>query len=143
MIPDSRRALRGLGSGRVILRPATRADFAALLAKPLPYRVRAIAGEIGGEVIGIGGLAFPRGGPAIAFLQGDPRMRDYPVSLHRAALTVLAEARRLRVPRLVAVAEEGVEPAQRWLARLGFQRTSIDGHEVWTWRPWQSLSRSG
>ena len=120
---------------RITLRPATRADLDAMLAEPLPYRVRAIAGEIDGEILGVGGLAFPPNSSAIAFLQARARARAYPVSLHRAALMILAEARRLRLPRLVATAEEGVEPARRWLVRLGFEPTHIDGHEVWTWHP--------
>jgi len=120
---------------RVILRPATRADFEAMLAEPLPYRVRAIAGAVDGEILGVGGIAFPPDSSAVAFLQSGARARDYPVALHRAARLILAEARRLRIPRLVATTEQGIESAQRWLARLGFERTHIDGHEVWTWHP--------
>lgn len=120
---------------RITLRPATRADFDTMLAEPLPFRVRAIAGEVDGEILGVGGLAFPPNGNAIAFLQASTRARDYPISLHRAALKMFAEARHLRLPRLVATAETGIEPARRWLARLGFEPTKIDGHEVWTWHP--------
>jgi hypothetical protein len=120
---------------RVTLRPATRSDFDTLSAEPLPYRIRAFAGEAGGDLLGIGGLAFPPDGTVIAFLQAGAKARNYPVSLHRAALRVLGEARRLRIPRVVAVAENGVEAAARWLVRLGFERSHIDGHEVWTWHP--------
>lgn len=118
---------------RVVLRPATRADFAALLAEPLPWRLRAIAGEINGELLAVGGLAFPPDHAVTAFLQAGANARRYPVSLHRAALMILAEARRRRIPRVVAVADSGIEPAARWLARLGFERAHLDGHEVWTW----------
>ena len=119
---------------RVVLRPATRADFDAMLAEPLPYRVRAIAGEVDGELLAIGGLAFQLDGTVTAFLQASEIARDYPVSLHRAALEILSEARRLRIPCVMAEAEAGVEPAQRWLTRLGFSPAHIDGQEVWVWR---------
>ncbi len=121
-------------TGRVIIRPATRADFEGMLAEPLPYRVRAIAGEIDGELLGVGGLAFPADGTITAFLQATDKARQYPVSLHRAALMILSEARRLQIPRVVASAEDGIAPAKRWLARLGFLPEHFDGQEVWIWR---------
>lgn len=115
------------------LRAAGPPDFDSLLAEPLPCRVRAIAGEIGGEVVAVGGLAYQPDGAVVAFLQAGECARRYPVSLHRAALMILAEAKRLRIPRIIAIADEDVEPARRWLARLGFAPDNIDGQEVWTW----------
>jgi RimJ/RimL family protein N-acetyltransferase len=117
----------------VALRPARQADFLTLCTGPLPCRVRAIAGEIGGKVIGIGGLAYWPDGTIMAFLQKDDNAGRYPLTLHRAALMILAEARRLRIPRITAIADDNVEPARRWLERLGFEPTTIDGQEVWIW----------
>ncbi len=105
-----------------------------MLAEPLPCRSRAIAGEIDGRLLGIGGLAYMPDGTVAAYLHVKPEARNYPVSLHRAALMILAEIKKHKIPRVVALAEDGIEPAKRWLARLGFEPITIDGNEVWTWQ---------
>jgi len=117
----------------VTLRDATRADFDGLLDEPLPWRSRAIAGEIDGQLLGVGGIARLPNGTWAAFVHLTPDARRYPVALHKAALLVLEKARRARIPCLVAIAEDGIEPAKRWLHRLGFRPEIVDGKEVWTW----------
>ena len=42
-----------------------------------------------------------------------------------------AEAKRLGIRRLVALAEPGIEPAERWLRRFGFAPEAIGGETVW------------
>ena len=123
----------------MVIRPARAADFEALLAEPLPWRVRAFAGECDGELLGVGGLAFPPDGAVAAFLilardqDGKASARRYPVALHKAGLSVLAEAKRLRIRRVVVLAEQHNAAAEPWLKRLGFQPLNSGGETVWVW----------
>jgi hypothetical protein len=124
---------------KITIRAACAADFTQLLAEPLPYRVRAFAGERGGELLGVGGLAFQPDGAVAAFLiltkdeSGHAPARRYKVALHKAGLRVLAEARRLRIRRVVALAEQHNEAAEPWLTRLGFQPLVRGGETAWVW----------
>jgi hypothetical protein len=104
-----------------------------MLAEPLPYRTRGIAGELDGELIGVGGLALLPSGVWGAYVHLKPEARNYPVALHKAAKLTLGQAKLYGISRVVAYAEEGIEPAKRWLARLGFEPQTIDGHEVYIW----------
>jgi hypothetical protein len=61
---------------KVTLRPTTPADLAHVIGEPLPYRIRAITALVGDRVIGMGGIAFPPHGPAIAFVQLAPSSRQ-------------------------------------------------------------------
>ncbi len=105
-----------------------------MLAEPLPYRTRGIAGEIDGRLLGVGGLALLPNQTWAAYVHLHPEARRYPVALHKAALLTLTQARLHGISRIVAYAEDGIEPAQRWLARLGFEPHTIDGHEVYIWQ---------
>jgi hypothetical protein len=118
----------------VTLRPATFADFIAMFGQPPKWRVRALAAEIDGRLIGLGGLALMMPGETwCAFMRATGEFRARPVALHRAGLRMMAEAKRLRIRRLVALAEPGIEKAERWLARFGFAPEEIDGTIVWVW----------
>lgn len=118
---------------KVELRPATSSDIAVLVAEPLPYRVRAFAAERDGELLGLGGLAFLPTGTVAAFVLLAEGARRYKIALHKAGLRTMQEARRLGIRRVVAMAEPGVEPAPRWLERLGFHPMTIDGEQVYAW----------
>ncbi len=120
---------------RVILRPATRADFDAMLAEPLPYRVRAFAAERDGELLGIGGIAFQPNGTVAAFAQMKPSANRYKIALHKAGLRTIAEIKRLGIRRVVASAEKGNPAAEPWLARLGFRPMELGDEIVWIWTP--------
>jgi hypothetical protein len=113
------------------IRDATADDFDERPA----WRVRAWVGELDGKPIGKGGLAFMPGGPAVAWLEVDDHARMFPVKLHKHALAVLAEARRMGVATLVAYADRNVPASDRWLARLGFEDTGIDTEHgrIWKW----------
>ena len=118
---------------RIELRDATRSDFEAMLDEPLPYRVRAFAASRDGELLGVGGLAFLPESVA-AFLLVVPGARRYRVALHKAGIHTMNEARRLGIRRVVALAEPGIEPADRWLNRLGFHVTDVGGKSVYVWQ---------
>ncbi len=138
---------------KVTLRPAILADLPHVIGEPLPYRIRAITALIDDRVIGMGGIAFPPCGPAIAFVQLAPSLREdtvcasepaasipeakrYPVAFHRAGLMAMEMIRRSHVAQVVATADARSDVAVRWLKRLGFQpaeRQQIAGKLLFVW----------
>lgn len=116
--------------------PATVQDFETFGRLP-PYRVRAFAGRDGnGDLIGLGGIAFPENGIAFAWTELTEAARKNPVALHKTALRTLEMARKLGVRRLVATTDVSVTPAgERWLSRLGFKPELSNGVTLWIWRP--------
>jgi hypothetical protein len=141
---------------KVTLRPTILADLPHVIGGPLPYRIRAITALIDGRVIGMGGIAFPPYGPAIAFVQfapssrvetacasepaaaSIPEARRYPVAFHRAGLMAMEMIRRSHVAQVVATADARSDVAVRWLKRLGFQaaeRQQIAGKLLFVWTP--------
>jgi RimJ/RimL family protein N-acetyltransferase len=132
-------ALESLGSkpNRVLVRPATRADFDILIDEPLPYRVRATAAERGGKLVAVGGLAFQPDDTVAAFLilaPGERGAKGFKLALHKAGLRMMADARRLGIRRVVATAEHNNPQAEPWLARLGFERAAEGANAAWIWR---------
>ena len=125
----------------VTFRPATEADFIAMFGEPPQQRVRALAAEIDGRLTGLGGIALVTPGETqnshhacefwVGFMRATDELRARPVALHRAGLRMMDEARRLGIRRLVALAEPGIEPAERWLRRFGFKPEDIAGETVW------------
>jgi hypothetical protein len=141
---------------KVTLRPTIAADLPHVIGEPLPYRIRAITALVDDRVIGMGGIAFPLHGPAIAFVQlapsssnGDdaagrddhagrsiPEARRYPVAFHRAGLLVMEMICRSEVRQVIATADADSEVAVRWLKRLGFKAADgqrIEGRILFVW----------
>ena len=116
---------------KVTLRPTILADLPHVIGEPLPYRIRALTALIDDRVIGMGGIAFPPHGPAIAFVQlapssedgaacasehtatGIPEARRYPVAFHRAGLMAMEMIRTCGVTQVVATADAGSDVAVR------------------------------
>jgi hypothetical protein len=126
---------------RVVLRPTIASDLPFVIDEPLPYRIKTITAVLydalsdsrhdGGTVVGIGGLAFPPDGPAVAFAQvapplavpqreGHPRTvlpvaTRFPVAFHRAGLAVMQMMRDCGVREVVATADspriQSISPA--------------------------------
>lgn len=115
------------------LRPAKPGDFEAVCGRPLPFRVKAWTGEEDGQPIGMGGIGFQPDGTHVAFLCVKPGARRYKVTLHKAALLTLSEARKLGIKRLVALADPEIEQAEPWLLRLGFKPVELAGERVFVW----------
>jgi hypothetical protein len=148
---------------RVLLRPTRLPDLPHAIGEPLLYRIRAITALVQDRVIGLGGVAFPPRGPAIAFVQlvpaqSDPagldrdpaktipEARQYPVAFHRAGLMVMTLIRAWGIREVVATADAGSAVAVRWLKRLGFEPTDsrpIDGKVLFIWRRDDSLGDLG
>jgi hypothetical protein len=144
---------------QVTLRPTILADLPHVIGEPLPYRIRAITALIDDRVIGMGGIAFPPDGPAIAFVQLAPSSREetvgasepaaaslpearrYPVSFHRAGLMAMEMIRTSGVTHVVATADARSDVAVRWLKRLGFQpaeHQQIAGKLLFVWKRQES-----
>jgi hypothetical protein len=149
---------------KVTLRPTIPADLPHVVGEPLPCRIRAITALIDDRVIGMGGMAFPPEGPAIAFVQlapssqqetagaGEPaaaripEARRYPVAFHRAGLMAMEMIRRSRVTQVIATADAGSDVAVRWLKRLGFkpaERQQIAGKLLFVWNRASARRESG
>jgi RimJ/RimL family protein N-acetyltransferase len=104
-----------------------------MISEPLPWRVRAWAVEKDGELLGIGGFAYQPNDTIAAFVLKKPGAEKYAVSLHRAGLMAMREAKRLGYRRVVALADKANEAAERWLERLGFQQVMVDSEQAWVW----------
>ncbi len=119
----------------VEIRPSVASDFAKFIDKPLPYRVRAITGLVGGEVLAVGGIAYLPDDTHGVFLLADARARQYPVALHKAGLMVLRIAKEQGIRKLVANPDTSIAAAERWLSRLGFKPLLQPDNEpaVWQW----------
>jgi hypothetical protein len=149
---------------QVTLRPTIRADLPHVIGEPLPYRIRAITALVDDRVIGVGGIAFPPDGPAIAFVQlapssreatvgarepaaaGLPEARRYPVAFHRAGLMAMEMIRKSQVTEVVATADARSDVAARWLKRLGFQpaeHQQIAGKLLFVWHRASARQESG
>jgi hypothetical protein len=129
---------------KITLRPSIPADLRDVIGEPLPYRIRAITVLADDRIIGLGGVAFPPHGPAIAFVQlapapgdsGSPEARRYPVAFHRAGLMAMEMIRTSGVAQVIATADAGSATAVRWLKRLGFtpsERQPIAGRILFMW----------
>src|SRR5215470_14489177 len=96
---------------KVTLRPTILADLPHVIGEPLPYRIRAITALADDRIIGMGGIAFPPQGPAIAFAQlvplpdQSPEARRYPVAFHRAGLMAMEMIRTSGVAQVIATAD--------------------------------------
>lgn len=115
------------------IRPAIRADIDQMIDEPLPWRIRAWAFERGDELLAIGGFAYQPNNTIAGFMIKKPGTEKYRVSLHRAGLTVMREAKRLGYRRVVALADKTNAAAERWLERLGFKQVIVSGEEAWVW----------
>lgn len=141
---------------KITLRPTIPADLPHVIGEPLPYRIRSITALVDDRIIGMGGIAFPPHGPAIAFVQlvpsqgkgaatvceGDrtatkiPEARRYPVAFHRAGLMAVEMIRTSGVRQVLATADADSDVAVRWLKRLGFQpapRQRLEGKLLFVW----------
>jgi hypothetical protein len=139
---------------KITLRPTISTDLPHVIGEPLPYRIRAITALADDRIIGVGGIAFPPHGPAVAFVQlapapeedagsdpprhaaGIPEARRYPVAFHRAGRMAMEMIRASGAAQVIATADAGSAAAVRWLKRLGFEeaeRQPIAGRILFVW----------
>lgn len=119
----------------VTIRPSRRSDVHLVSDEPLPWRIKALTGEIDGRVVAVGGLTFLPGGTVAAFAALTDEARACKVSLHRAGLRLMREAKESGIKRVVASADSKSEVAMRWLLRLGFEPVESDNERTtFVWR---------
>jgi hypothetical protein len=119
---------------RVAFRPTVPADLPHVISEPLPFRIRAITAHIGDRVLGIGGLGYFPNGIVGAFVAMNDEGRKYPVAIHRAGLAAMDMIRASGERRVVALADQFVPAAARWLERLGFEAVTVDGVTAYVWQ---------
>lgn len=117
--------------GQVTIRPATADDFLEIDGKVPPVRAWALAGDVDGRCIGVGGIGSYPDGERVAFLRLRPEARNYPVALYKVALRTIVKARADGYPRLLALSDGGVEAAERFLLRLGFIKCMVGEKAVY------------
>jgi hypothetical protein len=118
---------------RVVLRPTIASDLAQVTHEPLPFRIQAITALAEDKVLGIGGIGFRPDGVVIGFAALNEEFRRYPRALHRAGLAMMKVIRESGVPQVLAIADDNVEPATRWLERLGFKMRMERGVKLFVW----------
>jgi hypothetical protein len=119
------------------VRPATRADIESYAGRPSAQTIRAIVGELDGEIIAIGGLAIVKG-RYYAFLDLKEEARQYKMHIMRTAIRMLTEARRTGVRFIFAEADQSECKSVAWLRRLGFKPDPRSDHLLqWKSSEWQ------
>lgn len=118
---------------KMTIAPTTPEDVRDFLMVKLPYRIKAMTARVDDRIVAIGGLTFLPGGTVTAFLEADDEARKHPVTLHKAVLAGLKDAKANGYRVITALADECIEAAPRWLKRLGFEPRKIEGETVFTW----------
>jgi hypothetical protein len=123
--------------------PTIAADFDAIGAPRLDYRIRGVTAHVNGRIVGIGGLGFLPDGSVMAFAHLTDEARAARFALHRKVCRELAAARK-RYPLIIALADPDQPAAERWLTRLGFKPAdppaAINGHKVFAWQAGSNTS---
>lgn len=112
------------------VRPASSQDFLAL-GEALPMTARAIAVEVDGKLVAVGGF-YLREGSTIIFARIDEAHRKSPGfgrRLLRCARAVMKDAIDMGLP-IAAAADQDIPGADRLLERLGFKQAY---KEVYQW----------
>lgn len=119
---------------RVIIRPATVADFVAFRGEPPLWRTRAWVGEWNGKVIGMGGIAYPKGSAMpVIWAEYGPEAYRHGKTLFKGAVDFM---RSIREPQVACVADQTIEASKRFAERLGFSPTGqfSDDGELLIWQ---------
>lgn len=126
------------GRLKVRVRPATARDFVNAFGSPPPYRVRAWSMEReDGQVVCIGGLAFPRNMPGpLIFIDMLPEGEPYRLSLHRACTQILRRNPALTVCFALITIDQYSRRNEKWAHFHGFRDTGsiIDGKRLYVWK---------
>ncbi len=101
------------------VRRATREDIEAFSDIANKPTLLAWAGEVDGEIIALGGIAFSNG-RWFGFCDLKDEARKYKMTIMRTTKRVFEEARRQGIRYVYAEADPNEPMAKRWLASLGF-----------------------
>jgi hypothetical protein len=109
-----------MATEKLIIRAATKQDIESYAGRPSAQTIRAVVGELDGRIIGIGGMYLQKG-RWYGFADIPDECRKYKVSIIRASIRFLADARRSGVRIVYAVRDEGEAGSLKWLTSLGFE----------------------
>ena len=115
-----------------ILRRATREDIEKFSPLPNKPTILAWVGELDGEIIGIGGLAYSKG-RWFAFCDLKEEARKHKMTIARAARKTMNEARNLGIRFVYADMDKNEPMARKWFERLGFEPDPRSGY-LYRWR---------
>lgn len=111
---------RPMSVSKITVRPATREDIDAFSDMADKPTIRAVAAERDGRIIGIGGIAFS-GGRWFGFIDLADEMRPHKMTIARAAIRFLSEARSNGIRYIYAEVSPKEPGAAAWLHSLGFR----------------------
>jgi hypothetical protein len=111
----------------LIIRPATRADVEAFATVRNWPSMVAVAGEIDGRVVLLGGLGYSRG-RWFAFCDIADEARPHKIAIGRAAKRIFAKAKEQGIRFIYAEADPDEPGAVRWLTSLGFRPDPRSGY---------------
>jgi hypothetical protein len=114
----------------VSLVPATEEMIREFYGSNPPRTVRAIAGVRDGEVLGVGGY-YILGRRVFVFSDIKPEAMKEKKAIVRATKIVLGMVRKSGIPGM-AIADDGIEGAEKFLSRIGFEKQPSGVYE------WQS-----
>jgi hypothetical protein len=103
----------------IIIRPATAEDIAAFSDMANKPSIRAWAAELDGRIVGLGGVVLSRG-RWLGFADLTPEARPYKMTIARAAIRFLADAKARGVKFIYVEADLSEPTSLRWLESLGF-----------------------
>jgi N-acetylglutamate synthase-like GNAT family acetyltransferase len=113
-----------------IVRKATREDIEAFSPMRNKPTLLALAGELDGKIIALGGAAFSQA-RWYAFCDLTEEARKHKMHIARSAKRFLADARGLGIKYVYAERDPMEPTAERWLASLGFE---IDPRTAYLYR---------
>ena len=114
------------------VRVASKEDIEAYSDMAPKPTLKAWAGEVDGEIVALGGIAFAKG-RWFAFCDLKEGAKDYPMTIMRTAKKVFEYAREKNIRFVYAEADPDEPKAVRWMESLGFQLDPRSQH-LYRWR---------
>jgi hypothetical protein len=115
---------------RPIIRPATAEDLERYFPGVAKPTVKAWVGELDGELLGIGGIAFCNG-RWFGFCDLREKSRRYKLTIGKTAKMIMGEVQKQGIKFIYADVSKTEPGAMRWLQSLGF---SLDPRSMYFYR---------
>lgn len=119
-------------TARPVIRPATREDLDKFYNGKFRFQFTTIAmvGLVRGRVVGVGGVAYVDG-KLVAFAEFKPSARRYKVTIVKAAILAIEQAKAAGARFIWARADPREPGAVRWMTSLGFKPTNMPQMYRW------------
>lgn len=116
----------------VTIRQATREDIECYLEQHQKFTIKAMVGELDGEIIAFGGAVLHKG-RWLGFFDLTEKSRPYRMHIMRGAKRFLAMMRKDGVKYIYVEAEPTEPKAKMWLHSLGFEQDPRTQH-LYRWK---------